>query len=247
MIKLIDILKEEINLDAISNAPSSKLPPGLSLISNRGTTRDVYEYNDKYVIKIAKNSKGISQNHQEVEVLTKYNSPLFPKLKKYDEKNDKYIVIEKVNDFKNEKSFYEFTYPNIDIIYKKVLSFFKKNPQYTSVNDLTIPRPKAYYYHIIIPYYLKQDIIGVTKEAKKRIWDETTKKAAGAPFSLDFFTQSTPDERIIIIPYKELTQFLDTPNTQELKKIYKQKIVQDLHWKNFGYQNNQLKILDLGL
>lgn len=246
MIKLIDILKE-IDLDAISNSSFSKLPPGLNLISNRGTTRDVYEYNDKYVIKIAKNSKGISQNHQEVEVLTKYNSPLFPKLKKYDEKKYKYIVIEKVNDFKNEKSFYEFTYPNIDMIYKKVLNFFKKNPQYVSEYDLTIPIPKAYYYHVIIPYYLNQDIIGVTKEAAKRIWDETASKAAGAPFSIDHFTQSTPDERVTIIPHKELTQLLDTPNTQELKKIYKQKIIQDLHWKNFGYQNNQLKILDLGL
>lgn len=250
MVKLLHIL-EDIDLDSISASKSFKdLPPNLKLISQRGKTRNVYEYNDKYVLKIAKNKKGLEQNKNEVEVLNKYDSPLFPKLEKYDNKNYRYIVIEKVNDFKNYSSFYKFTYPNIDIIYNKLLDFYDKNKNKYSIPDYVFFNKKDTYSHTILnKYYDKKDIVFMTKEENKKIWDKYIKKGIYSVDTDEIENQVSPDQRITFMTYKEMDDLLgNNSNVKELKKLIDQGYkLNDTHWKNFGYKNNQLKILDLGI
>ena len=227
MIKFLDILKEEINLDDISNAPFSKLPPGLNLISKRGSSRDVYDYNDNYVLKIAKNDKGINQNKKEVEILSKINSPLITKLKKYDEKKYKYIVVEKVNDFKNAIQFFKFIFPNIDILYKKILDFYyQQKNNFSNISDIWD-----------IPDNRKSDVYD-------RIIEDTWLQGK----DLQFKNKKT-GEIMFNITYDELDNMLkDNQNAKDLKKIYDMGLgSEDFHWRNFGYKDSQLKILDLGI
>lgn len=250
MIKLLDIL-EDINLDSISNSKSFKdLPPNLKLLSKRGTTRDVYEYNNNYVLKVAKNKKGLEQNKKEVEILNKYNSPLFPKLEKYDNKNYKYIVIEKVNDFKNYASFYKFVYPKIDIIYKKLLDFYNKNKdEYAIPTYIYLDKKVTYSYLILDNYYDKKDIFFITRKENNKIWDKLKKSGISSIDQDEFLNQSPPDQRIIFMTYEEIDNLLgDNNNVKELKKLISQGYEpNDLHWRNFGYKDDQLKILDLGI
>lgn len=227
MIKLTNIL-EDVNLDDISKSKSFKdLPSGLKLISSRGTTRNVYEYNNKYVLKIAKNNKGIEQNKKEIENLTKYDSPLFPELKKYDEKNYRYVVIEKVNDFKKHMQFYEFVYPDIDILYKKIRNFYykqlsEKGYNTSDIYDIAYNPKWSIYFDIVRHWYYDEDIQYKNKETGEIMFTITT---------------------------EELENILgNNQNARDLKNIIREKrFGKDLHWKNFGYVGNQLKIIDLGV
>ena len=227
MIKLIDILKEEINLDDISNAPFSKLPPELNLISKRGSARNVYDYNDKYVLKIAKNSKGIYQNKKEIETLSKINSPLLPELKKYDKKNYKYIVIEKINDFKDASQFFKFIFPDIDTLYKKILDFY-----YQQKNGFSNTA----------------DIWDIPDNSKKDVYEYIIEDTWLQGKDLQFKNKQT-DEIMFNITYDELDNILkDNQNAKDLKKIYDMGLgSEDFHWRNFGYKDSQLKMLDLGI
>jgi len=226
MIKLIDILKE-INLDDISNSPFSKLPPGLSLISKRGSARNVYDYNDKYVLKIAKNDKGIYQNKKEIEILSKIKSPLLPELKKYDEKNYKYIVIERINDFKNATQFFKFIFPDIDILYKKILDFY-----YQQRNELSNT----------------SDIWDIPGNSKKDVYEHIIEDTWLQGKDLQFENRQT-GEIMFNITYNELNNMLkNNQNAKDLKELYNMGLgTRDFHWRNFGYKNSQLKMLDLGI
>jgi hypothetical protein len=227
MIKLIDILKEEINLDDISNAPFSKLPPELNLISKRGSARNVYDYNDKYVLKIAKNSKGIYQNKKEIETLSKINSPLLPELKKYDKKNYKYIVIEKINDFKDASQFFKFIFPDIDTLYKKILDFY-----YQQKNGFSNTA----------------DIWDIPDNSKKDVYEYIIEDTWLQGKDLQFKNKQT-DEIMFNITYDELNNMLkDNQNAKDLKELYDMGLgIKDFHWRNFGYKDSQLKMLDLGI
>jgi hypothetical protein len=248
MIKLIDLLKE-IDLDSISDAPFSKLPPGLKLISQRGTTRNIYEYNKDYILKIAKNNKGIEQNKEEIKNLTKYISPLFPKLKSYDDRNYKYIVVEKVNDFKSYNEFYKFIFPNIEKIAKKFIQFANEyRSKYTIPDSIGLEKSTVYYF-ILKAWLHKEDIIFITKEENKKIWDKYTKKGIYNVDDNELINQTPPNQRITFMTYDELNKELNTTDsTNLLKQLIDDGFkVTDWHWKNFGYKDNQLKLIDLGL
>jgi hypothetical protein len=64
----------------------------------------------------------------------------------------------------------------------------------------------------------------------------------------DLLKHSSPDQRITFMTYEEMNNLLDNNYVKEIKKLINQGYKpNDLHWGNFGYKDNQLKILDLGL
>jgi hypothetical protein len=248
MIKLLDIL-ENVNLDVISNIKSFKdMPSNLKLISSRGTTRNVYEYDDNYVLKIAKNNKGIEQNKKEIENLIKYDSSLFPKLKKYDKENYRYLVVEKVNDFKTGKDFYKNMFPEFENIYSKFREFYNEYHQTYNIPDYSKSTKFNLYTNQIIPAYLKdKPIYFISKTEFDKLYIQNKNL-----FSTDrekFYSLAPKEKTINFLTSEEINNILDKNiNAKNIKKLYKSGYPsQDLHWKNFGYINNQLKIIDLGL
>jgi hypothetical protein len=237
-------LKEEINLDDISNTPFSKLPPGLNLISKRGSSRNVYDYNDKYVLKIAKNNKGIHQNKKEIEILSKINSPLIPELKKYDEENYKYIVIEKVNDFKNYNQFMKFIFPNIENVIKKFIQFINQyKNEYDILSFISLDKPTMYYF--ILKYWLdKKDFSYVETTTSKKLKNDLSTYTRD-----DIINKSSPDKHITFMTYNELNKELNPTNsTNLLRQLIDDGFeLRDWGWRNFGYKGDQLKLIDLGL
>jgi hypothetical protein len=247
MIKLLNIL-ESIDLDSISNVKSFKdLPPNLVLISKRGSTRNIYKYNNNYVLKIAKNKKGLEQNKNEVENLIKYNSSLFPKLEKYDKENYRYIVVEKVNDFKTGKDFYKSMFPEFEDVFIKFKDFYDKHHQIYFIPDYR-DHEFNLYTNEIFPSYLTDkpiDFISKTEfdtlhNQNKNLFNTNRKK---------FYSLADKDQVITFMTSKDINNILDKNiNAQNIKKLYKSGYYSsDLHWKNFGYVGDQLKMIDLGI
>ena len=136
-------------------------------------------------------------------------------------------MIEKVNDFKNAIQFFKFIFPNIDILYKKIFDFYyqQKNNSSNISNIWDIPdnRKSDVYDHIIEDTWLQGK-------------------------DLQFKNQKT-GEIMFNITYDELDNMLkDNQNAKDFKKIYDMGLdSKDFHWRNFGYKDSQLKILDLGI
>ena len=120
-----------------------------------GSDRIVYEYDTNKVIKYAKNKRGIIQNINEYKMSIKQkgkNRKIIP-LIYYIDKNNKYLIMEKVNCFdkinidKNECKEFKFFYEKIleikhltyikPLNYKEAFLFLKKyNIEYILTDDL---------------------------------------------------------------------------------------------------------------
>jgi hypothetical protein len=248
MIKLTDIL-ENINLDDISKAKSFKeIPLNLNLISSRGTTRNVYEYNDKYILKIAKNNKGIEQNKKEIENLTKYNSPLFPQLKKYDKENYRYVMVEKVNDFKTGKDFYKNMFPEFEDIYLNFRKFYDKYHQTYNIPDYNAGTKFNFYTNELFKSYLKDEsIYFISRIEFVKLYNQN--KDLFSSNRRKFYSLAPENQTIVFMTSEDINNILNNNiNAQSMKELYKSGYYSsDLHWKNFGYVDKQLKIIDLGL
>ncbi|WP_195990061.1 hypothetical protein, partial [Clostridium sp. D53t1_180928_C8] len=69
-----------------------------------GSARNVYDLNNGFVLKIARNIKGIAQNEAEFLIFNESKSPLLARV--YFVSDDcKYLIMKKANPIKNEKAF----------------------------------------------------------------------------------------------------------------------------------------------
>lgn len=78
-----------------------------------GNTREVFLYNNKYVIKLATGDYGNHANNSEVEVYNKFKGQDFnilAKILNYDEKYYNFIIMERASVFKSEEQFNNFYY-----------------------------------------------------------------------------------------------------------------------------------------
>lgn len=90
-----------------------------------GSSRSVYGIDDKRVLKLAKNKKGIAQNEAEIELGNDYYAPsILAKILEYDE-NNQWLVMERAQKL-NLKTFKQYT----DVDFKDLYEYLKEKFSY---------------------------------------------------------------------------------------------------------------------
>jgi len=108
------ILEEKIPLNELKNiskfSDRKKYADSLfATLLGKGSSRYVYEINDKYVLKLAKNNKGIEQNKTEINIFKNSKvKDILAKIIEYDE-NGIFIVQERAESIINDNDFERIT------------------------------------------------------------------------------------------------------------------------------------------